>query len=291
MEVIDTKLQIFGAGGFVGSTFIKRNPLCTVKQRNDHIVDIEKDVLYLISTVTNYNVKKDPYIDIETNLILLMKILSRFQTSKRIFNFISSWFVYGNTSVPATEESVCNPTGFYSITKRCAEQLLISYCQTFNIKYRIIRLANVAGYGDKKSSAQKNALQYMINQLKNNQDVNLYEDGNMYRDYIHVNDVVDAIGIILNKGEINSIYNAGNGIPLLIKDLIGYAKQLIGGTGKINNIDVPQFHKIVQVDSQWMKNDKLKSLGYEPRYDMKSIIEDMVFGAALRKINVASPRL
>jgi nucleoside-diphosphate-sugar epimerase len=276
MEVIESNLQIFGGSGFVGSAFVKKYPLCVVKQREDHVVDKEKDILYLISTVTNYNVKTNPYVDIETNLILLMKILSQFQGSNKTFNFISSWFVYGNTTMPATEESICNPTGFYSITKRCAEQLLISYCQTFNIKYRIIRLANVAGHGDNKASAQKNALQYMINQLKQNLDVNLYEGGNMYRDYIHVNDAVDAIDLIMSKGEINSIYNVGNGAPLLIKDLVEYAKMLIGGTGKINYIDVPQFHKIVQVHSQWMKNDKLKSLGYQPKYDMKSMIEDMI---------------
>ena len=276
MEVNRSNLQIFGGNGFVGSAFVRKNPLCIVKQRNDHVVDKDKDILYLISTVTNYNVKTNPYIDIETNLILLMKILSQYQNSDKIFNFISSWFVYGNTKMPATEESICDPTGFYSITKRCAEQLLISYCQTFNIKYRILRLANIAGHGDNKASAQKNALQYMINQLKQNLDINLYEGGNMYRDYIHVNDAVDAIDLILDKGEINSIYNVGNGIPLLMKDLIEYAKQLIGGTGRINYIDVPQFHKIVQVHSQWMKNDKLKSLGYEPKYDMKSIIEDMI---------------
>ena len=276
MEVNGSNLQVFGGNGFVGSAFVRKNPLCTVKQRNDHVVDKDKDILYLISTVTNYNVKTNPYIDIETNLILLMKILSQFQNSDKVFNFISSWFVYGNTPMPATEESICNPTGFYSITKRCAEQLLMSYCQTFNIKYRIIRLANVAGFGDNKASAQKNALQYMINQLKQNLDINLYEGGNMYRDYIHVNDAVDAIDLILDKGEINSIYNVGNGTPLLMKDLIEYAKQLIGGTGRINYIDVPQFHKIVQVHSQWMKNDKLKSLGYEPKHGMKSIIEDMI---------------
>ena len=276
MEVNRSDLQVFGGNGFVGSAFVRKNPLCVVKQRNDHVVDKDKDILYLISTVTNYNVKTDPYIDIETNLILLMKILSQFQNSDKVFNFISSWFVYGNTPMPATEESICDPTGFYSITKRCAEQLLISYCQTFNIKYRILRLANIAGHGDNKASAQKNALQYMINQLKQNLDINLYEGGNMYRDYIHVNDAVDAIDLILDKGETNSIYNVGNGTPLLMKDLIEYAKQLIGGTGRINYIDVPQFHKIVQVHSQWMKNDKLKSLGYEPKHDMKSIIEDMI---------------
>ena len=89
-------------------------------------------------------------------------------------------------------------------------------------------------------------------------------------------DAVDAIKLILDKGETNSIYNVSNGEPLLFKDLIEYAKELIGGEGELRPIEVPEFHRIVQVHSQWMKNDKLKALGYEPKYDMKSIIEDMV---------------
>jgi dTDP-L-rhamnose 4-epimerase len=136
-------------------------------------------------------------------------------------------------------------------------------------------LANVAGYGDKKASPQKNALQYMINELKDGRDVNVYEGGNMYRDYIHVNDVADAIGLILEKGELNTIYNVGNGVPMLFKDMIEYAKEIINGNGKLNTIEIPQFHKTVQVHSMWMKNDKLASLGYTPKYDMRAIIKDM----------------
>ena len=269
-------LQIFGGRGFVGSAFVAKNPGCNVKERHDHTVDKDRDALYMISTVTNYNVKTDPYIDINTNLILLMEVLNQFKYTDRTFNFVSSWFVYGNTQMPATEESICNPTGFYSITKRCAEQLLISYCETFGIKYRILRLANVAGSGDKKASPQKNALQHMINELKAGRDVNVYDGGNLYRDYIHVSDAARAIKLIMEKGEVNTIYNVGNGKPMLFKDMIEYAKELIGGEGKLNPIEIPQFHRTVQVRSMWMLSDKLKSLGYEPKYDLKAIIEDMV---------------
>jgi nucleoside-diphosphate-sugar epimerase len=178
--------------------------------------------------------------------------------------------------MPAHEESQCKPNGFYSITKRCAEQLLISYCETFGIKYRILRLANVAGHGDKKASPQKNALQHMINELKAGRDVNVYDGGNLYRDYIHVNDAAKAIKLIMEHGEVNAIYNVGNGKPLLFKNMIEYAKELIGGEGKLNSIEIPQFHRTVQVRSMWMKNDKLAALGYTPNYDMKAIIEDMI---------------
>ena len=248
---------------------------CIVNDRNDLTVKDSTDILYLISTTDNYNVKINPYIDIDTNLTTLIRVLENCKNKDVVFNFASSWFVYGQTQTPFTEESYCNPTGFYSITKRTAEQLLISYCQTHNIKYRILRFANVVGPGDKGVSKKKNALTYLINQIKEGTDIDLYDNGDFTRDYIHVTDLCRAINLIFTKGETNTIYNVGNGKPSRFRDMMEYAINKIDSGSKINNIPQAEFHKLVQVKSMNMDSSKLKNLGYHPTYTLEGILDEL----------------
>lgn len=271
-------INLFG-NGFIGKNFAHMYP-CVINKRNDLIPQLENvsDVFYTISTIDNYNVKNNPFIDIETNLTLLMRVLENFRKDNRskevIFNFASSWFVYGNTDLPASETSYCNPNGFYSITKRAAEQLLISYCQTFNLKYRILRFANVLGQGDPKTSVQKNAVTFMISELKNNRPINLYDGGMVIRDFIYVKDLCRAVKLVMEKGTVNEIFNIGNGQPCLIKDIIDQVK-ILGTNSKINLIETPEFHKTVQVKNMYMNTDKLKILGYVPSYTLQQIVEEL----------------
>ena len=134
-------VNVFGGSGFIGSRFCSMNKDSVVIQdRNDYKPQTNQ-ILYFISTIDNYNIHKDLHLDINTNLNVLMSVLESINKDDKdfVFNFVSSWFVYGkNEILPFNEQySICNPTGFYSITKRAAEQMLISFCETFGIKYRI----------------------------------------------------------------------------------------------------------------------------------------------------------
>ena len=80
------ELQIFGGHGFIGSRFVRNHPECIVNDRNDYTVK-SKNILYFISTITNYNMKVNPYIDIETNLITLMRVLEQCKSKDITFNF------------------------------------------------------------------------------------------------------------------------------------------------------------------------------------------------------------
>ena len=291
-------LNVFGGNGFVGSQFCNTTKNGYFKNYRENIGVFSPDVVYFISTVDNYNVHVDPTLDIHTNLTILVKVLDNYKayikSSKQpgCFNFISSWFVYGRDSgfgegsIGISETDLCDPKGFYSITKRCAEQLLMSYCETFNLNYRILRLANVLGPNDKKVSAKKNAVQYLLGELSENKRVDLYDSGYFYRDYIDVRDCARAIDLVINKGELNSIYNIGNGKGIIFRDIIRYARDAMDSGSEIRTIEQKEFHKKVQSSrSFFMDNSKLRGLGYRPDYDIQKTVDDIIYNILTAKNN------
>jgi nucleoside-diphosphate-sugar epimerase len=270
-------IAVYGGKGFIGSRFCELHPAHIMGR--DEIVPPEgtTKILYLISTIDNYNVLTDPYIDINTNLTHLIRVLEACKRKPIEFNFVSSWFVYGDTELPAKETSHCNPKGFYSITKLAAEQLLESYCRTFDMKYKIIRLSNVAGKTDGKVSKKKNALQYLIEEMRADRDINLYHNGEFYRDLIHVDDVADGLQFIMDKGEAGQIYNLGNGLNYIkFIDWINYLHEKLGSKSRIGSMEPTEFHRIVQVKDMILDCSKLQQLGFRPKYGIKEILDRLI---------------
>ncbi len=264
-------ISVFGPMGFIGSEFCRQRNAIGVARAERKASDTES--IYFISTTDNYNVYEDPLLDIDTNLTVLVEHLRNLSPGDT-FNFVSSWFVYGDTELPARETSYCNPKGFYSITKRAAEQLLISYCETFGINYRIFRLCNVYGPGDKPTK-KKNALQYLIGELKANRPIELYDGGLFCRDYMHVSDVARALSLCVDQAPLNEIINIGTGREHYFVGLITYAKQALNSKSEIINIAPSDFHKTVQVRDFYMDISKLTALGFESQISIQEGIEEL----------------
>ena len=233
------------------------------------------DILYMISTVDNYNVHDNITLDVHTNLHVLCEVLDHCRSKDITFNFISSWFVYGKGITPASETSPCNPQGFYSITKFCAENLIRSFAQTTGMKYRILRLCNVMGPEDRKANRKKNAIQWMINELKADRDVEMYDNGSHCRDIMHVDDVCRAIKLVMDKGGTNEIYNIGSGNATTVSEIMSLAKHYTRSRGGLLNIDPPEFHKNVQTQNFWMDTTKLKALGFEQHITNEFLVKDL----------------
>jgi nucleoside-diphosphate-sugar epimerase len=125
------------------------------------------------------------------------------------FIHISTDEVYGEIEInseDSTEISLLNPTNPYAATKAGAEFIVRSYYYSYNIPIIIIRCNNV--YGAKQYPEK--IIPKFITLLSNNKKMSIHGTGLTRRNFIYIDDVINAINIISIKGEINNVYNIGS---------------------------------------------------------------------------------
>ena len=261
------KISVYGATGFIGGTFCSMFPENIIAIPRDDRKPPSKNILYLISTVSNYNIFDYIHLDVNTNLTVLLDVLQYCKENDIVLNYVSTGFVYGSDIIYAKEDDACDPRGFYSITKRTAEQLLISFCKTFGVKYRIMRIANVYGQ-DKTVSSKKNVLGFLIDLMKQNKPITLYDDGMQLRDYMHVSDICRALKLVMDEGEVNEIYNIASGNALHFREIIETVKNILGSRSELLSVETPKFNQIAQAKNFALNTDKLKSLGFNQKVSL-----------------------
>lgn len=279
MKQNEYRASVFGSTGFIGKWLCEESDFILEDVPSRHLAGDCPRLLYLRGTTHNYNFKDDPTYDIKVNEQHLMDVLEtcRHTCGLEEVNFVSSWFVYTpNLPLPVSEDAPCEPTGFYSITKRAAEKLLIAYCDYYQIPWRILRLANVMGVGDNGISHKKNAVQYMIRELCLGNKVDYVYREDHTRDFIDVRDVVSAVDCVLDFGEPNQIYNIGSGIGYSVQDVLDYAAKKLHMEDQLAYIDAPAFHKQVQGQHMQLDISKLMGLGYESEYTILDTVDWLI---------------
>jgi dTDP-glucose 4,6-dehydratase len=147
------------------------------------------------------------------NIVGTHNLLEVVRKYRKLIKFIhvSTDEVYGESMIEKnenkkTEESILCPTNPYAATKASAELIAQSYYYSFNIPIIITRGNNVYG----PNQYPEKIIPKFIKLLKENSKVTIQGDGSNVRAFIHVNDVVKAFDIILEKGIIGEIYNIGS---------------------------------------------------------------------------------
>ncbi|OGE16780.1 hypothetical protein A3F00_02485 [Candidatus Daviesbacteria bacterium RIFCSPHIGHO2_12_FULL_37_11] len=241
------------------------------------------DVIYhLASTVDNYNVLTNPYLDVKTNItgtIKLLEICKDLPKKPKII-YLSTFFVYGNeyskSKKSINEESKTDPLAIYPATKLCAESIIKLYSRLYKIPYIICRLTNVYGEHEDYNNKKKGALNYLIMQAVKDEPLLIYKGGNFKRDYIYVDDVVSAIQFLEKKNIVNDTYLVGYGTAILFKDMIDYIHKLTEKKSRIIQIEPPEFHKVVGIADFTADTSKINKLGWRAKIDYKDGVMKIV---------------
>jgi dTDP-L-rhamnose 4-epimerase len=126
--------------------------------------------------------------------------------------------------LPTDEKSKIHPTSIYGITKQVQEELVLTSCESCKIPAISFRYQNVYGPGQSLKNPYTGILSIFSTCLLNNKPINIFEDGMESRDFIYIDDVINAtIAGIENDLNDCSCINVGTGIP---KDVLTVANTL-----------------------------------------------------------------
>ena len=132
-----------------------------------------------------------------------------------------------------SEDSKIHPSSVYGITKQNQEQMVMTVCPTIGIAPVAFRYQNVYGAGQSLSNPYTGILSIFSTQIRNGNGIKIFEDGKETRDFVYIDDVVDATIRGLEMEEANGeIFNVGTGEAT---DVLTVANTLI----KAYDIDVP----------------------------------------------------
>ena len=115
--------------------------------------------------------------------------------------------------VATTEDSLIHPTSVYGITKQNQEQMVMTVCPTIGIAPVAFRYQNVYGAGQSLSNPYTGILSIFSTRIKNGNGLTIFEDGKETRDFVYIDDVVEATILGLEKDEASGrIFNIGTGV-------------------------------------------------------------------------------
>ena len=112
---------------------------------------------------------------------------------------------------PTDESSKIHPSSYYGITKQVQEQMIIMATKLKNINGYALRYQNVFGPGQSLKNPYTGILSIFCRLALHNEEINVFEDGNESRDFVFIDDVVEAWKLCLKKNKTNQIFNIASG--------------------------------------------------------------------------------
>jgi UDP-glucose 4-epimerase len=187
-------------------------------------------VVHLISTTIPKTSNDDPVSDLETNLVSTVKFLeiARRTSVKRVVFASSGGTVYGTpTRVPIPEEHETRPVCSYGIHKLAIERYLELYHRLHGIDYCILRMSNP--YGERqRGDAGQGAVAVFLDRALRGEAIEIWGDGSVVRDYVHVKDVAEAFVRATRYAGEPRTFNIGSGRGTTVVELLGMIEALTG---------------------------------------------------------------
>ena len=234
----------------------------------DNLV-LNKDVIFnLAGQVSHIDSMNDPYTDLEINCrsqLSLLEACRKHNLAAKIV-FAGTRQVYGHPySLPVTEDHLVRPVDVNGINKAAGEYYHLVYNDVFGIRSCSLRLTNVYGPRQLIKHNRQGFIGWFIRLAVEDREIEIYGDGSQIRDFVFVDDAVDAFLRAGTSEECNGgVYNVGGSEPINLRDL---AKKLleVAGTGRVRHVEWPPEKKAIDIGDFYADCSKLtRTVGWRP---------------------------
>lgn len=219
----------------------------------------------------NTNVKtEDPKLDVSTNVmgtINLIEMALKHNIDK--FVFASSTAVYGHhVPFPAKEDGATKPVHSYGIAKLCAEQFIHYYGNTHGFKANIARYGNI--YGPRQPIyGEVGVIAIFSDRIINSQPLTVFGDGDHLRDYLYIDDAVDATIQLLDFPG-TEVFNVASGHGTSVNQVFKHMSDCAGRP--LERINKPE--RVGEFREFYSNIDKIiNSLNWSPKVDLAEGIQ------------------
>jgi UDP-glucose 4-epimerase len=305
-STVPMKCAVFGGGGFIGSAIcdhlLQEGHSVRIFERpkvqsyrafdpGENVEWMEGDMLsegdlkkslqgmdvvfHLVSTTLPKNSNEDPIYDVESNLVGSLRLLETMVAQKvgKIIFISSGGTVYGSPEyLPVDEKHPTNPTVSYGITKLAIEKYLRLYRDLHGIKPVILRVSNPFGAKQRIESVQ-GAVTAFIHKALGNEPIEIWGDGSVTRDYLHVSDVAEAFVKALDYQGDEMIFNVSSGTGTSLNDLVAIISGVLGCSVEKHHLPGRDFDVPVNL----LGNDlAARELGWRPRLSLEEGIRFVI---------------
>jgi len=216
---------------------------------DDKLKDVLKtcDVLFhLASRTIPSSSNENPVFDIESNLVASVRLISAAKDAGvgKIIFVSSGGTVYGVPEyIPIDESHPLNPVCSYGVNKIAIEKYLRMYQHLGGACYEVFRLSNPYGPFQSPQSLQ-GVIPVFMKHILTGERVTIWGDGEVVRDFIYIDDVIDVFVQAVSSNKTGQIYNLGGGSGTSINNVLSAIETACGVTARIQyttsrNIDVP----------------------------------------------------
>ncbi|PTX42594.1 dTDP-glucose 4,6-dehydratase [Christiangramia gaetbulicola] len=225
----------------------------------------------------------DPLAFVKTNIIGTLNLLNAFKSlwendfENKLFYHISTDEVYGSLGETGLfkESTPYSPNSPYSASKASSDHFVRAYGETYGVPYIISNCSN--NYGP--FQFPEKMIPLMINNIIQEKELPVYGDGKYTRDWLYVEDHVEAIDLILHKGKNKETYNIGGvnewkniDVTNLLCEILDQKLNRKAGTsaGLIQFVkDRPGHDRRYAIDASKIQKD----LNWKPKFDFKEGLE------------------